>query len=146
LIENSYKPCDYKEKKRQYKPSLLETIVLNIYFYARVPPALAEQKLNLDHIIPVGLKGWSNNIVIDINCIGNKMLIPECANKKKSNNPITEVFLQEHGLDCEYVNYITTCEYNTIVENEILINAEAYNNFCKKRETQYIDGIIKYVY
>ncbi len=144
LIQNSYKPCSYSEKKRQYKPSLLETIVLNVYFYARVPPALAEQKLNLDHIIPVGLKGWENSL--DINCIGNKMLIPECANKKKSNNPITKEFLQEHGLNCEYINYITTDEYNTIVENEVLTNVDAFNAFCKKRETQYVNGIIKYLY
>ncbi len=143
LVKNSYEPCAYEDKKRQYKPTILESIILNVYFYARIPPILADQTLNLDHIIPIGLKGWTNPL--DINCLGNKMLIPRLSNQKKSNQPITEEFLQEHGLDREYINYISSSDYNKIVCDDI-IDSNAFGAYCNKREKQYINGIIQCLY
>lgn len=144
LLATNNSPCDFKDKKTQYKPVVLEIIILNLYYFSRIPLAYHDSPLQLDHIIPTALKGWS--APIDINRIGNRMLINQVANSKKSNRSITSEFLQKHQLTSEYFNYISEEEYKKVVLAGEIVNHEAFEDFCIKRENIYLQGVLDYLY
>jgi hypothetical protein len=144
LIHQNQNPCEFSQKKTQYKPIILEVIMINFYYYSRIPVSLHETALHLDHIIPSSLKGWTG--ALDINRIGNRMLIPKQANIKKSNKQITADFLEKNNMTFEYFNYITPEQYNKIVGTGDVVNHVEFQSFCEKRENTYLAGILDYLY
>lgn len=144
LIRLSQKPCEFHQKRTQYNPIVLEVIMNNLYYYSRIPVSFHETPLHLDHIVPSGLNGWSGPL--DLNRVGNRMLIPKVANLKKSNRQVTTDFLQKNKISFEYFNYITADEYNQIVQPGDIVNHEEFEKFCLKREQNYLQGILDYLY
>lgn len=137
LIANHCQENEYQEKRRKQQPTKFETLLLNHYFYKFVPPYIREMPLELDHIIPVSTNGWTGNL--DINRIGNKMLINERVNLKKSNKAITEQFLVENEL--HYYMYPAETTYSEIVVNGI-VQKPKYDQLCTLRETKYVNTIL----
>ena len=143
LIEKNNNPCNYNDKIAKYKPTKVEKILLSIYFDAYIPPRVTrENTLQLDHIIPVSTAGWTG--ALDINRIGNRILIDKTVNCKKSNKPITDAFLIENKM--HYYNFPSEAEYTAIVSHGNIINHEAYDTFCRKREQAYIDIVLEILY
>lgn len=141
LIQQYIEPCKFADKKRKYKATKFETLLLNMYFYKHIPPYIREEPLHLDHIIPIKTNGWSGEM--DINRIGNKMLINSRVNLKKGCGALTDAFIAENKL--AYFNYPTENEYSKIVVDGIVQHRE-YNTFCEKREQAYVYFILNSIF
>ncbi len=137
ILNKNIVPCHYADRKRQYKPNKMESLLLNLYYYKHVPPHVREESMDLDHIIPISTNGWSGEL--DINRIGNKMMINKRVNIRKGCRNLTDAFIKENKLT--YYNYPTEAEYAKIVVNGV-VQQEEYNAFCQKREDAFIDYVV----
>ena len=137
LLNQNIAPCAFDLRKRKCKSIKFESLLLNLYFYKHVPPHVREEEMNIDHIIPISTNGWSGDI--DINRIGNKMMINSRVNIRKGCRALTNEFMIENKL--VYYNYPSEDEYTRIVVDGIVQQKE-FNEFCEKREKAYMDNIV----
>ncbi len=138
LTQNSIQETEFKEKRRKQSTNKFEMLLLNRYFYKFVPPYVLEKPLVLDHIIPFATNAWSEPI--DINRIGNKMLINDKVNLKKSNKPITDKFLDENNH--HYYMYPDENKCSQIIINKV-VQKQEYNDLCSQRENTFIETLLE---
>lgn len=126
-----------KSKKSRKNINDFKKICLASYFNIMVPNSLLKDQKALDHIIPYSFT-WDGEL--DINRLGNLMLINDIVNKKKGNKSISDEFIRENNL--YYYNYPTNSEFNTICFNNKIINNNLYNIMCNNREKIFFDILI----
>ncbi len=136
IVEKSNHPTTNSDKKRQVINEF-SRIIICAYYNHTIPRNIIEESKQVDHIVPFSSK-WED--CIDINRLGNLMLINEKTNKEKGNRKIDNEFINKHKL--YYYLYPSKDEYDLVVKNEI-INNEEYNKFCKKREAELINTLIR---
>ena len=144
MIMHDIKPSTYasKAEKRSRPTSISDAKALAFSAFSsnNVPiHSLDAGAINNDHIVPFSSK-WDDVCQLDINRIGNMVLIPEKPNKLRGKKPITDKFIQDNNL--KYMEYPTGTEYNTVVIDGV-IQKDAYNKLCEIRERIYLEAIMK---
>ena len=128
--------CENKPKRRQL--SKAKALALSAFCSTAVPINFLDKKHNNDHIVPYSYK-WVD-CDIDINRLGNYVLIDERINKARGKKPITDAWVEENNL--KYMEYPTESVYNQIAHDGI-IHKSAYDTLCTKREKIYVEAIMK---
>jgi hypothetical protein len=127
-----------KPKKRA-PMTRFQTIVLAMYYNAKVPLDLLAAKKHLDHIVPYSIDTCGK--AVDLERLGNKMLIDEATNLARGTKAITKAFIDAHAL--HYHNYPSEEEYRAITcDGKALSSVDMYNTLCDQRERAYIDLIV----
>jgi hypothetical protein len=139
LQKENIDKCVCDKKPNRSKANKYVMLILSIYFSQCVPLNLIKVNKNLDHIIPYSVH-WDEQL--DINRLGNLVLIDDNINQKKSNNMIDETFINEHKLF--YYNYPGDYDVKTIMSSDKrkIKNNVKYNEVCNRREVLYFDTII----
>lgn len=131
---------EIKENSRRKPLTKFKIIILSLYFNKCVPQYLLTKNKNNDHIIPFSSK--KNNKNIDIDRLGNLVLIDSDTNKKKGVKIINDKFINDNKLN--YYNYPSDNEVKKIINNKKeIISEEKYNIMCLGREELYIQEILK---
>jgi hypothetical protein len=92
----------------------------------------------VEHIIPFSSR-WKG-CKLDIDRLGNLLLLSKPLNAKRGNGRITDTFIRENRL----IGYPSENEYNRIVDDKGNIKSrQEYNVMCEIRETMYIDKFIE---
>lgn len=143
LRDQHINECECEQKPTRIKANKFIMIVLSLYFNDTVPLNLLNITKNLDHIIPYSVK-WQGHL--DINRLGNLILIDDDTNKKKGTKIIDKNFCNEHKL--HYYNYPEDFEVKLILSHDrkCVIRNFKYNEVCKRRELMYFDTIINSIF
>ena len=143
MIMNDIKPSTYatKAEKRSRPTSISDAKALAFSAFSsnNVPIHSLDGAINNDHIAPFS-SNWDNTYELDINRIGNLVLIPEKPNKLRGKKPITDQFIQDNNL--KYMEYPTGTKYSEVVIDGF-IQKDAYNEMCQNRERIYSKAIMK---
>lgn len=117
-----------------------------LYYNQYVPLDLVNATKNIEHIVPWSISRWTEGKELDLDRLGNIVLIDEQTNKKRGNKPLTPQFIDEHKL--YYYNYPSQEDYNNlgITNDNIMKNSTAYKKLCDEREEKYITSILKCLY
>jgi hypothetical protein len=144
LAKENIQDCIFTMKAQRKKPTKFIAIILSMYFNHTVPTNLLEGIKNLDHIIPYSITHWEGTL--DINRLGNCILIDEAINQSKGNRKINDKFIKEHKLF--YYNYPNDTEVNAIMseDRKRITNTFKYNTMCERREKLYFNTIIDSLY
>lgn len=131
--------CEYSSKRTRSKANKFTMLVLSLYYNDTVPINLLDINKSLDHIIPYSAQ-WDG--VLDINRLGNLVLIDDTTNKKKGKTIIDERFIHENKL--YYYNYPQDVEIKLILTHDrtFIQSNVKYNEVCNRRELLYFDTII----
>ena len=136
---NEHVTDDVEKPKKRTPMSRFQTIVLAMYYNAKVPLDLLAARKHLDHIVPYSID--TRGLPIDLERLGNKMLIDEATNLARGTKAITKAFIDSHAL--HYHNYPTEEDYQAITtDGKTLTSLEMYNTVCERRERAYIDLIV----
>ena len=115
-------------------------ITMSLYFHKCVPQYLHHKKKNNEHIIP--FSSDKNNNCIDLDRLGNLILIDEQTNQKKSDKIIDNEFIKKYNL--HYYNYPDDKVYKEIISlDKKILSKEKFNTMCIERENKYINEILK---
>lgn len=129
---------DQKPKKRG-KLSKYKVLMLCVYFNRYVPVDVIHITKNIEHIVPWSVQEWSKPVNLDR--LGNIVLIDENTNKLRSNKALTDRFIKEHKL--YYYNYPCEMDYMSMkIENKKLGEVSAYTKICQEREQKYINCVL----
>jgi hypothetical protein len=140
MVKSDIVPCLHEEKPRSRKSlSRAKALALSAFMIIHVPAAILDNQFNKDHIVPWSSK-WTE--AIDIDRLGNFVLIPEVINKARGKKPITDAWIQENAL--KYMEYPTEPRYKQVFVGG-LVNRKAYDDLCNVREAIYIEAIMKLV-
>jgi hypothetical protein len=138
MVKSDVTPILHPNKPRSRRPlTKAKALALSAFSSTHVPVDLLDKPFNKDHIIP-----WSSkwNEEIDIDRLGNFVLIHEDTNKKRGKKAITDKWIQENGL--KYMEYPAELLYNQTITGDT-VNNSAYNTLCETREKIYIEAIMK---
>ena len=134
--------CPFSDKDRPTRRKVLthrlNILLFSMYYNRKVPVIIRDCPKQVDHIVPWAAKVWEG--ALDLNRLGNLMLIPTGANAAKSNKPITSEWLDKHEI--LYHNYPCAEEYNSIVHQEKILSAERFDKMCYRREQAFIDNAL----
>jgi hypothetical protein len=125
---------------RRLKVSKFKLLILSMYFNQKVPFEMLSAPKDIDHIIPFSIEKYSGEL--DIERLGNLILIDSEVNKKKGNKHITDDFIMDNHL--QYMNYPTNQEVISILSHDRkeIIDTYKYNIMCERRERQYFKIIV----
>lgn len=140
-ILNEYSKNEYNcSSKPKNRPQLnkFQCCILSYYFYNNVPASIVETKQDVEHIIPFSSNTW--NGCIDLNRLGNIVLLDEKTNKIKGNRCLTDKFIAKHKL--YYFNYPSENEYENIVKDDN-VDSTMFNKMCESRENAYFEFLEK---
>ena len=136
MVKSDIIPISHTENKRRGL-SKAKALALSAFNTTYVPAALLDRAFHKDHIVPWSSK-WNGEI--DIDRLGNFVLIHEGINMKRGKKAITDKWIQENGL--KYMEYPTEALYKQAITGDT-VNNSAYNTMCEAREKIYIDAIMK---
>lgn len=94
----------------------------------------------VDHVIPTSITHDPNEVNLDR--MGNLTLLPRRLNSLRRNMPITDSWVKKHDLIFE--RYPTQEEYNTICQDDQLVDADSYHAMCSRRESLYIEKLLQW--
>jgi hypothetical protein len=138
MVKSDIAPIPYDKKPRARRPlTKAKALALSAFSITHVPADLLDKPHNKDHVVPWSSK-WSGEL--DIERLGNFVLIHEELNKKRGKKAITDRWIEENGL--KYMEYPTESEYRLAITGDT-VNNSAYNTMCETREKIYIDAIMK---
>jgi hypothetical protein len=126
-----------KSTRKAYQKFYILCMIL--YFNSSIPKAHLDKEKEVDHIIPFSSK-WDSKL--DINRLGNLMIINKDINRTKRDNMLTDEYIRENKLD--YYNYPSEECQVKILKDKAIINNEEYENMCKIRETRFFEKIIEF--
>jgi hypothetical protein len=133
---------DSKPKCRRSTLSVTHSIILSLYYNAKVPQGVFEKDdvTQCDHIIP-----WSSTWEgeIDLDRLGNCMYIDPETNNSKGNRMIDDAFIKKHQL--EYHLYPSGVRMSNIVDGDQYIECDEYEKWCTEREGKLIYEAIEHV-
>lgn len=132
---------DHDKNPRRLKVVKFKLLVLSLYYNQKVPFDMLSTSKDIDHIIPFSVQNWAEEL--DINRLGNLILIDSAVNKKKGNKHITDDFITNNHL--QYMNFPANAEVSSILGSDMvsILDTYKYNCMCEKRETQYFHTIIQ---
>ena len=113
----------------------LEMVALTAFFQQNVPEKVKSLQQNVDHIVPFSFDGDYDKCRL-----GNKQIIPASINKARGVKPITTKWIRDNDLTHQY--YPSEEEYAAVCQGEV-VNEDAYNTMCEKREKMYVDIILQ---
>ena len=115
-----------------------------------MPNAVLNYDKHVEHIIPFSykikrVKSAKDMKAIDIDRLGNITIIYAKANMLRGDAPVTDAFVKKNRLD--YALYPNEDEYNKIISaTKIILDTEAYNSMCDKREKKYMNSLLHSIY
>ncbi len=138
VIQTHIKNINIKNKVRPPYSSF-KLLMLSSFHDICVPRALEQDVKNIDHIVPYSTN--YNEFSIDIDRLGNLQLIDDVSNKSRGKRPITNAYIDKFNL--RYQHYPTETEYNIITDGIKILNIDAFNTMCDKREQYYMESLLK---
>jgi len=128
--------CLTNQPTESRKPiTTLEIIALTAFFQQNVPEKVKQLPHDIDHIVPFKFEGGHDKCRL-----GNKQIIHSAINKARGVKPITKKWIRDNDLTHQY--YPSEEEYADVCQGEI-VNEDAYNIMCEKREKMYVDIILQ---
>jgi hypothetical protein len=115
--------------------TLLDKFALTAFFQQNVPEKVKSLPHHIDHIVPFSLNGDHDKCRL-----GNRQMITKEINQKRGVKPITDEWIRANDLTHQY--YPTEEEYAAVCQGNV-VNADAYNAMCEKRERMYLDIILQ---
>lgn len=131
---------------RRKKPARIKIILMSNYFRTMVPHSMLNRKKDVEHIIPFSSKfPLKDKKGMDIDRLGNITMIDRKINNARGDARITDDFIKKNNL--KYMLYPSEDEYNEIVsDTKKIFSIEKYNNMCEKREKEYVDALINFLF
>ena len=128
--------CMTNQPTEARKPiTALEIIALTAFFQQNVPEKVKQLPHDIDHIVPFKFEGNHDKCRL-----GNKQIIHSAINKARGVKPITKKWIMANDLTHQY--YPSEEEYAEVCQGEV-VNEDAYNTMCEKREKMYVDIILQ---
>lgn len=115
--------------------NLLEMFALTAFFQQNVPEKVKLLPHEVDHIVPFSFDGDYDKCRL-----GNKQMISKDINRKRGVKPITKQWILMNDLTHQY--YPSEEEYAVVCQGKV-VNSDAYNAMCEKREKMYMDIILR---
>lgn len=138
MLVNDIVKYDEQPKQRPKTLTNAKALALSAFYSTHVPIDLLNKPFNNDHIVPHSSKWFEQGV--DINRLGNLVLIHEDINKKRGKKPVTDKWIDENGL--KYMEYPLEAVYNKVILNDI-VQTDAFNAMCEARENIYLEAIMK---
>jgi hypothetical protein len=124
-----------KPTKDRKELTLLDKFALTAFFQQNVPEKVKLLPHHVDHIVPFSLNGDHDKCRL-----GNRQMITKEINQKRGTKPITDEWIRANDLTHQY--YPSEEDYAAVCQGNV-VNADAYNAMCEKREKMYLDIILK---
>lgn len=118
------------------RTSRVKAIALSAFFNFQIPSHRKLETQDIDHIIPYSTK---RRHTIDVCRLGNLQLIPSTINRVRQTKPITDRWVLDN--DLKYQCYPTQGEYEAICSDAVVMDADAFNEMCERREELYLKQI-----
>lgn len=149
IVEYYNQPYAYEDRpKRRRGLSFPYRLLLSLYYNNRVPYVYTQKKQNIDHVF-VFSSHWENNNEIDLDRIGNLILIDGELNNKRSNNSIQYYYDTVPDLmNC--LNYPSIEAYNSVVTHDnksvTIQDTEKFKKITSNIENMYIENAVKCIF
>ena len=139
--------CEDRPKRRRGL-SFPYRLLLSLYYNNRVPYVYTQKKQNIDHIF-VFSSNWDNDNKIDLDRIGNLILIDGELNNKRSNNSIQYYYDTVPDLmNC--LNYPSIETYDNVVTHDkksvTIQDTENFKKITGNIENMYIENAVKCIF
>tara|TARA_B110000879_G_scaffold61046_2_gene85687 strand:+ start:5943 stop:7811 length:1869 start_codon:yes stop_codon:yes gene_type:complete len=139
--------CEDRPKRRRGL-SFPYRLLLSLYYNNRVPYVYTQKKQNIDHVF-VFSSNWENDNKIDLDRIGNLILIDGDLNNKRSNNSIQYYYDSVPDLmNC--LNYPNIESYNSVVTHDkksvTIYDTEQFKKITNNIENMYIENAVKCIF
>lgn len=147
IVKYYNQPYIYEDKpKRRRGLSFPYRLLLSLYYNNRVPYLYTQKKQNVDHIF-VFSSSWDNKI--DLDRIGNLILIDGELNNKRSNNSIQYYYDKVPDL-MKCLNYPAIESYDSVVTHDkktvVIYDVENFNKITDNIEHMYIENAVKCIF
>ena len=149
IVECFNQPYTYEDRpKRRRGLSFPYRLLLSLYYNNRVPYVYTQKKQNIDHIF-VFSSTWEGNEKIDLDRIGNLILIDGELNNKRSNNSIQYYYEKVPDL-MKCLNYPDIETYNRVVDHDkksvVIRDIHQFNEVTRNIENMYIENAVKCIF
>ena len=139
-----------KSKNKRRKLTLIDRLITSAYFRKHVSHSYLGKPFSNEHLIPFS-SCWEPNVAIDIDRLGN--LVPMLAglNKGRGNGPIS-YYYEKEPVYCTFFKTLMPSqeEYEALIQYvkkvPFIQHVDAYNAFCERNESAYIDTFVKSIY
>ena len=154
LICQSNRVYNYSQKpKRRRILNFYEKILLTTFYNQKVSKEYSDKKKSIEHIIPWSLKWRNEQGLLDLDRIGNLMIIDLDKNILRRNNHIQKLYQKMKINEIQQLKCMDVEIYDEIVEHNlknnispVLKDPEKYNTACINREKIYTDNLIKFIF
>lgn len=148
IVKYFNQPYIYDDRpKRRRGLSFPYRLLLSLYYNNRVPYLYTQKKQNIDHIF-VFSSNWEND-KLDLDRIGNLILIDGELNNKRSNNSIQYYYDKVPDL-MKCLNYPTIQSYDSVVTHDkktvVIHDIEQFNKVTNNIEDMYIENAVKCIF
>lgn len=149
IVDYFNQPYKYEDRpKRRRSLSFPYRILLSLYYNNRVPYVYTQKKQNIDHIF-VFSSNWEGDEKLDLDRIGNLILIDGELNNKRSNNSIQYYYEKVPDL-MKCLNYPDIETYDRIANHDkksvSIRNVEQFKEVTSCIETMYIENAVKCIF
>lgn len=120
------------------RTSRVKALALSAFFNFQIPSHRKLEMQDIDHIIPYSTK---RRHTVDVCRLGNLQLIPSTINRVRQTKPITDRWVKDN--DLLYQCYPNQAEYESICSDGVLMDADAFNEMCERREQLYVKQIAR---
>lgn len=154
LIKQSNRVYNYMQKpKRRRVLNFYEKILLTTFYNQKVSKEYSNKKKSIEHIIPWSLKWRNDNDLLDLDRLGNLMILDLDKNILRRNNHIQKLYQKMDNNEIQQLKCMDPKIYDEIVEHNIKNNIppilkeiERYNDACIMREKIYIDNLLNFIF
>lgn len=149
IVENCNTPykCEDKPKRRRGL-SFPYRLLMSLYYNNRVPYVYTQKKQNIDHIF-VFSSNWDNDRKLDLDRIGNLIMIDGELNNKRSNNSIKYYYDKVPDL-MKCLNYPELTTYDGVMNHQektpTIQDVEKFNKVTNQVEHMYIENAVKCIF
>ena len=149
IVENCNTPykCEDKPKRRRGL-SFPYRLLMSLYYNNRVPYVYTQKKQNIDHIF-VFSSAWNNGEKLDLDRIGNLILIDGDLNNKRSNNSIQYYYDNVPDL-MKCLNYPNIETYDCVAEHDKksvnIRDVNKFNQVTSGIESMYTENAVKCIF
>ena len=149
IVDYFNQPYKYEDRpKRRRGLSFPYRLLLSLYYNNRVPYVYTQKKQNIDHIF-VFSSSWEGDEKLDLDRIGNLILIDGELNNKRSNNSIQYYYEKVPDL-MKCLNYPDIETYDRIANHDkksvVIRDVEEFKEVTRCIETMYIENAVKCIF
>jgi hypothetical protein len=138
MLTNDITKYNVKPAQRPKNLTIAKALALSAFYSTHVPTHILNKPFHNDHIVPFSSKWFEQGV--DINRLGNLVLIHDKINTMRGKKPVTDAWVAANGL--KFMEYPAEDVYNNVIKNDI-VQKDAFNAMCEVREKIYFEAIMK---